>query len=99
MTAIVTVAGTLAHDEKDGPIEATRFYNIQGIVCSKGGVVYVSDCDRIRAIYAGHVITLAGSRRGFCDGVAPTHVFTTLVVWPWTMMVTLLWLTPVIPDS
>lgn len=61
----------------DGPAEAARFAGPRGIAVAADGTIYVSDTGnfRIRAISAGTVRTVAGSRFGFADGNGPLALF------------------------
>ena len=58
--------------EEDGSADEARFNGPIGVAIDENGEIYVSDTynDRIRIIENGTVRTLAGSARGFADGVA-----------------------------
>jgi hypothetical protein len=84
---VSTVAGTdRAAGDLDGPAAAAQFRGPMGLSIDPLGKIYVADTynDRIRVIDNGVVSTLAGSTRGFADGVGTGANFDTptgLAVW------------------
>lgn len=80
------IAGGPERGSADGDAANARFNGPIGIAATTDGKVYVSDTynDRIRLIENGKVSTIAGSSRGFADGVGSSAKFDTptgLAVW------------------
>jgi hypothetical protein len=80
--AIVSVlAGDGVQQSLDGETSRARFSEPFGLAAAPDGTVYVSDAgdaDRIRRITPdGFVVTIAGWRHGFADGVGPDARFST----------------------
>lgn len=80
--ATTTVLAGDGHDGvKDGPEDDSRFSDPFGVAVGRDRTVYVTDAgeaQRVRAISpAGLVRTVAGSSRGFADGVGSTARFDT----------------------
>src|SRR5688500_17241316 len=70
----------------DGPVLGATFNAPVGVAIAGDGTIYVSDTynDRIRVIRDGVVSTIAGSERGFADGVGSSAMFDTplgLAMW------------------
>jgi hypothetical protein len=80
--AVVTVlAGDGVQQSLDGETPRARFSEPFGVAAAADGTVYVSDAggaDRIRRVTPdGFVVTIAGWRSGFADGVGPEARFST----------------------
>ena len=76
----------------DGPALAATFNAPVGLAVAADGTIYVSDTynDRIRVIREGVVSTIAGSERGFADGVGSGVMFDTplgIAVWGDTLLI------------
>ena len=67
------------HGANDGPAAQATFNGPIGLAVADDGTIYVSDTynDRIRRIRDGIVTTIAGSERGFRDGLAGAAKFDT----------------------
>lgn len=84
---VTTVAGiTGVRGNLDGEAAAATFNAPIGVAASDDGRIFVSDTynDRIRVIENGTVKTIAGSVKGFADGIADTAMFDTplgIAVW------------------
>ncbi len=85
--AVTIIAGTVGHaGTSDGLVDTASFNGPIGVAVSDAGRIYVADTysDRIRVIENGSVSTLAGSTRGFADGIGTSAQFDTptgLAVW------------------
>ncbi len=85
--AITIIAGVEGmHGASDGPVLSATFNGPIGLAVNADGSIYVADTynDRIRLIKDGMVSAVAGSIRGFSDGIGPAAMFDTplgLAVW------------------
>ena len=68
---VSTLAGCCGAGHQDGAVATARFDSPCGVAVDGVGRVYVADTGnhRIRVIENGQVITLAGSNKGFADGL------------------------------
>ena len=84
VTILAGVDGSIGAN--DGPASSATFDAPVGLAVTNDGAIYVSDTynDRIRLIRDGVVSTIAGSERGFADGIGTSVKFDTplgLAVW------------------
>lgn len=85
--AIAIIAGVEGTSgDVDGPASSARFNGPIGLAVNADGSIYVSDTynDRIRLIKDGMVSTVAGSVRGFADGIRAAAMFDTplgITIW------------------
>lgn len=76
----------------DGPVSQAKFNGPIGIAVAGDGKIFVADTynDRVRVIENGSVSTVAGSTRGFADGIGASAQFDTplgLAIWGQRLLV------------
>jgi sugar lactone lactonase YvrE len=76
---VTMVAGSGQRGSEDGNAGSATFSSPIGIAISASGAIYVADTynDRIRVIENAAVRTIAGSSRGFADGIGSSAKFDT----------------------